>query len=59
MSRPVVACMVGTWIASAVLADNNYPNSVGRHVGSGEPDDNEFIVLRVPRKLRVSPGVTR
>jgi glycerophosphoryl diester phosphodiesterase len=42
-----------------VLNDNNYPFSVGRHVGSGEPDDDEFIVLRVPRKLRVSPLVVR
>jgi len=30
-----------------VLNDNNYPFSVGRHVGSGQPDDNEFIILCV------------
>jgi glycerophosphoryl diester phosphodiesterase len=29
-----------------VLNDNNYPFSVGRHVGSGQPDDNEFIILK-------------
>lgn len=34
-----------------VLNDNNYPNSVGRHVGAGEPDDNEFIVLKLDRAL--------
>lgn len=28
-----------------VLNDNNYPFSVGRHVGTGLPDDNEFILL--------------
>ena len=30
-----------------VLNDNNFPFSVGRHVGSGEPDDNEFIIIRL------------
>lgn len=30
-----------------VLNDNNYPFSVGRHVGTGQPDDTEFILLRV------------
>ena len=25
-----------------VLNDNNFPFSIGRHVGSGKPDDNEF-----------------
>jgi len=30
-----------------VLNDNNYPFSVGRHVGSGQPDGNEFIILCV------------
>ncbi|HEY5892810.1 MAG TPA: esterase-like activity of phytase family protein [Chthoniobacterales bacterium] len=34
-----------------VLNDNNYPFSVGRHVGSGQPDDNEFIVLKLDRLL--------
>jgi glycerophosphoryl diester phosphodiesterase len=31
-----------------VANDNNFPFSVGRHVGSGAPDDNEFVVLRLP-----------
>ena len=30
-----------------VLNDNNYPFSVGRHQGTGEPDDNEFILVRL------------
>ena len=34
-----------------ILNDNNYPFSVGRHVGSGRPDDTEFIVLELPRPL--------
>jgi glycerophosphoryl diester phosphodiesterase len=35
----------------AVLDDNNFPFSVGRHVGSGAPDDEELIVLRLARSL--------
>lgn len=35
-----------------VLNDNNFPFSIGRHVGSGAPDDNEFIVLELDRPLR-------
>ena len=34
-----------------VLNDNNYPFSVGRHVGSKTPDDNEFVVLDLDRPL--------
>jgi len=34
-----------------VLNDNNFPFSVGRHVGSGRPDDNEFIIIRLDRPL--------
>lgn len=34
-----------------VLNDNNYPFSVGRHVGSSQPDDNEFVVLWLSRPL--------
>jgi glycerophosphoryl diester phosphodiesterase len=30
-----------------VLNDNNFPFSVGRHVGSGAPDDEEMIVIDV------------
>lgn len=30
-----------------VLNDNNYPFSVGRHIGSGLPDDNEFIIIEL------------
>lgn len=28
-----------------VINDNNYPFSIGRHVGSRQPDDTEFIIL--------------
>ena len=38
-----------------VLNDNNFPFSVGRHVGAGQPDDNEFIVIELDRPL----GTTR
>jgi glycerophosphoryl diester phosphodiesterase len=34
-----------------VLNDNNYPFSVGRHVGSGQPDDNEFIIIELDKKV--------
>lgn len=34
-----------------VLNDNNYPFSIGRHAGSGQPDDNEFIVLKLDQPL--------
>jgi glycerophosphoryl diester phosphodiesterase len=34
-----------------VLNDNNFPFSVGRHVGSGKPDGNEFIRVRLDRPL--------
>lgn len=34
-----------------VLNDNNFPFSVGRHVGSGKPDDNEFIIIELDRPL--------
>jgi glycerophosphoryl diester phosphodiesterase len=34
-----------------VVNDNNFPFSVGRHVGSAQPDDNELIVIDVGRWL--------
>lgn len=34
-----------------VLNDNNFPFSVGRHVGSGDPDDNEFIIIDLDETL--------
>ncbi|MGD9694343.1 MAG: esterase-like activity of phytase family protein [Thermoleophilia bacterium] len=34
-----------------VINDNNFPFSVGRHVGERAPDDTEFIVLRLPEEL--------
>jgi len=35
-----------------VINDNNFPFSVGRHVGAGLPDDNEFIVIELPKPLK-------
>ncbi len=34
-----------------VLNDNNYPFSIGRHVGTGDPDDNEFVILELDEIL--------
>ncbi len=34
-----------------VINDNNFPFSIGRHVGSGKPDDDEFIVLKLPQPV--------
>ena len=34
-----------------VLNDNNFPFSVGRHAGTGLPDDNEFIVIDLGQPL--------
>jgi glycerophosphoryl diester phosphodiesterase len=34
-----------------VLNDNNFPFSLGRHAGAGLPDDNEFIVIQLDRRL--------
>jgi glycerophosphoryl diester phosphodiesterase len=34
-----------------VLNDNNFPFSVGRHIGSGAPDDNEFIIINLDEAL--------
>ena len=33
-----------------IINDNNYPFGSGRHVETGEPDDNEFILLRVRKQ---------
>ena len=35
----------------AVMNDNNFPFSVGRHVGSGSPDDSEIVILSLPQPL--------
>ena len=36
-----------------VLNDNNYPFSVGRHVGTRQPDDNEFILIKLEQALHI------
>ncbi|MDQ8046870.1 MAG: esterase-like activity of phytase family protein [Solirubrobacteraceae bacterium] len=36
----------------AVLNDNNYPFSVGRHIGTGAPDDDEFVALHLGQPIR-------
>ncbi len=40
-----------------VIDDNNFPFSVGRHKGSGAPDDNELVRIRLPkdRALTLAP----
>lgn len=35
----------------AVINDNNYPFSIGRHLGTKLPDDNDLIFVRLPKKL--------
>jgi glycerophosphoryl diester phosphodiesterase len=35
-----------------VLNDNNYPFSIGRHVGSGRPDDSEFIIINLDQPVQ-------
>jgi glycerophosphoryl diester phosphodiesterase len=30
-----------------IVNDNNFPSSIGRHLGSGRPDDTEWIWLRL------------
>ena len=42
-----------------IVNDNNYPFSVGRHIGSGAPDDNEFVIVRLPQPLAVSPNAAK
>ena len=32
-----------------IINDNNYPFGLGRHVEAGEPDDSEFILVRIRR----------
>jgi glycerophosphoryl diester phosphodiesterase len=34
-----------------VINDNNFPFSLGRHLGTKAPDDSEFIVLDLPAPL--------
>ena len=34
-----------------VINDNNFPFSIGRHPGSGKPDDDEFVVLKLPQAI--------
>jgi glycerophosphoryl diester phosphodiesterase len=31
-----------------IVTDNNYPFSVGRHRGTMQPDDSEFVLIEVP-----------
>jgi glycerophosphoryl diester phosphodiesterase len=35
----------------AIINDNNYPFSIGRHVGAKLSDDNELIFVKLPKKL--------
>ena len=36
-----------------VLNDNNYPFSMGRHLGTRQPDDNEFILIKLEQALDI------
>ena len=36
-----------------VTDDNNFPFSIGRHVGTKAPDDNEFVQIRLPKALNL------
>jgi glycerophosphoryl diester phosphodiesterase len=36
-----------------IMNDNNYPFSVGRHMGAGAPDDNELIQIRLDRSNKI------
>ncbi len=36
-----------------VINDNNFPFSVGRHVGSSQADDSEFILLKLDQPLNL------
>ena len=35
----------------AIVNDNNYPFSIGRHAGSKQPDDSDFIFVKLPHPL--------
>lgn len=37
-----------------VIDDNNFPFSVGRHVGGKTPDDSEFVQIRLPKALNLA-----
>ncbi|KAI8802539.1 hypothetical protein BJ742DRAFT_832421 [Cladochytrium replicatum] len=37
-----------------ITMDNNYPFSIGRHVGSQKIDDNEFVKIRLDAPLNVA-----
>lgn len=37
-----------------VINDNNYPFSIGRHLGTKAPDDNEFVQIRLPKPLNLA-----
>ena len=30
-----------------IINDNNYPFGLGRHTATGQPDDSEFILIRL------------
>jgi len=36
----------------AIVNDNNYPKSIGRHVGTRQPDDSELVIVRLAEPLR-------
>lgn len=36
-----------------VMNDNNHPSGLGRHLGTKQADDNEFILIDIGRDLGV------
>jgi glycerophosphoryl diester phosphodiesterase len=39
-----------------VMNDNNYPFTIGRHLGAGLPDDSEFLISELDRPLSARWG---
>ncbi|WP_283204895.1 esterase-like activity of phytase family protein [Chitinivorax sp. B] len=37
-----------------VMDDNNFPFSVGRHIGRKAADDNEFVLIKLPTSLKIT-----
>lgn len=37
-----------------VIDDDNFPFSIGRHVGTRAPDDSEFVQIRLPEALELA-----
>lgn len=49
--QTIESVLVMTPDTLAIINDNNYPFSIGRHVGAKLSDDNEMIFVKLPKKL--------